>query len=161
MHLWTFKNIIMLLLFYNYSWTSFCIRQMVYDLLAIGQKEVHVFRWLGFSFLWVSWKVICLMWDCTFVEGRSRKSKAEKGGIQTGAPCAERLLLNHESRRDSWPPEENSIQGHRRGLIAQSFCVMKFYWSIKGIETTSDIDIRRRQREHPLASVSNGVISFN
>ena len=31
-------------------------------------------------------------------------------------------------RRDSWPPEEkNSIRGQRRGLIAQSFCVMKFY----------------------------------
>jgi len=30
--------------------------------------------------------------------------------------------------RDSWPPEEkNSIQGQRRGLIAQSFCVTKFY----------------------------------
>ena len=31
-------------------------------------------------------------------------------------------------RRDSWPPEEkNSIRGQRRGLIAQSFCVIKFY----------------------------------
>ena len=29
---------------------------------------------------------------------------------------------------DSWPPEEkNLIQGQRRGLIAQSFCVTKFY----------------------------------
>ena len=29
---------------------------------------------------------------------------------------------------DSWPPEEkNSIRGQRRGLIAQSFCVIKFY----------------------------------
>ena len=34
-----------------------------------------------------------------------------------------------ESRhRDSWPPEEkNSIWGQRWGLIAQSFCVVKFY----------------------------------
>ena len=40
----------------------------------------------------------------------------------------ERLLLNHEKRRDSWPPEKkNSIRGQRRGLIAQSFCVTKFY----------------------------------
>ena len=32
-----------------------------------------------------------------------------------------------ESRcRDSWPPE-NSTRGHRQGLIAQSFCVIKFY----------------------------------
>ena len=29
---------------------------------------------------------------------------------------------------DSWAPEEkNSIRGQRRGLIAQSFCVIKFY----------------------------------
>ena len=32
-----------------------------------------------------------------------------------------------KGRRDSWPPEENSIRGQRRGLIAQSFCVIKFY----------------------------------
>ena len=30
--------------------------------------------------------------------------------------------------QDSWPPEEkNSIRGQRRSLIAQSFCVIKFY----------------------------------
>ena len=30
--------------------------------------------------------------------------------------------------RDSWPLEEkNSIRGQRRGLITQSFCVIKFY----------------------------------
>ena len=45
---------------------------------------------------------------------------------------SERLLLNHDAgilaRQDSWPPEEkNSIWGPRQGLIAQSFCVIKFY----------------------------------
>ena len=40
---------------------------------------------------------------------------------------SERLLLNDETR-NSWPPEEmNSIRGQRRGWIAQSFCVIKFY----------------------------------
>ena len=40
----------------------------------------------------------------------------------------ERLLLNHERHRDSWPPEKkNSIQGQRQGLITQSFGVIKFY----------------------------------
>ena len=40
----------------------------------------------------------------------------------------ERLFLSHERHRDSWPPEErNSIQGQWRGLITQSFCVIKFY----------------------------------
>ena len=40
----------------------------------------------------------------------------------------ERLLLNEKRRRDSWPLEEkNSIRGQRRGLITQSFCVIKFY----------------------------------
>jgi len=71
----------------------------------------------------------------------------------------ERLLLDHERHRDSWPPEEkNSIWGQRWGLAAQSFCVIKFYESIKGIEQVSDTDIRRGQKEYPLASVSNGVI---
>ena len=32
-----------------------------------------------------------------------------------------------QRRQDSWPPEEkNSIRGQRRGLITQSFCVIKF-----------------------------------
>ena len=43
-------------------------------------------------------------------------------------------------------------------MIAQSFCVIKFYLSIKEIEKASDIGIRRGQKEYPLASVSNGII---
>ena len=71
----------------------------------------------------------------------------------------EKLLLNRERRHDSWPLEEkNSIRGQRRGLIAQSFCVIKFYSSIKGIEKASDIDIRRGQKEYPPASLQLGVI---
>ena len=35
---------------------------------------------------------------------------------------------------------------------------MEFYKSIKGIEKASDIDIRRGQKEYPVASVNNGVI---
>ena len=67
----------------------------------------------------------------------------------------ERLLLNHERCWNSWPPEEkNSIWGQRQGLIAQSFCVVKFYYSIKEIEKVSDIDIRRGQKECPLVSFS-------
>ena len=54
--------------------------------------------------------------------------------------------------------EKNSIQGQRQGLIAQSFCVIKFYSSIKEIEKASDIRIRRGQEEYLLAGVSNGVI---
>ena len=50
---------------------------------------------------------------------------------------------------DFWPPEEmNSILGQKQGLIAQSFCVIKFYWSIEEIEKASDIDIRRGQRSY-------------
>ena len=49
-------------------------------------------------------------------------------GIESRKKRGERMLLNHEGRWDSWPPEEqNSIQGQRQGLIAQSFCVIKFY----------------------------------
>ena len=45
-------------------------------------------------------------------------------------------------------------------MIAQSFCVIKFYYSIKEIEKASDMDIRRGQKEYPLGSVNNGVIYF-
>ena len=71
------------------------------------------------------------------------------------------VLLKHERHWDSWAPEEkNSIKGQRRGLITQSFCVIKFRLSMKGIEKASDIDIRRGQKECPLTSVSNGVTYF-
>ena len=41
---------------------------------------------------------------------------------------SERLLLNHKRCWGSWPLEEkNSIRSQRRALIAQSFCVIKFY----------------------------------
>ena len=64
--------------------------------------------------------------------------------------ASETLLLNHEKHRDSWPLEErNSI----RGLIPHSFCVIKFYESIKDIEKASDIDIRRGQKEYPPTSL--------
>ena len=43
-------------------------------------------------------------------------------------------------------------------MIAQSFCVIKSYESIKEIEKASDIDIRRGKKEYPLTSVRNGVI---
>ena len=43
-------------------------------------------------------------------------------------------------------------------MITQSFCVIKFYLSIKEIEKASDIGIRRGQKEYPLASVNNEVI---
>ena len=60
---------------------------------------------------------------------------------------------------DSWPLEEkNSIQGQRRGLIAQSFCVIKFYYGIKEIEKASDIGIRRGQKEYAPASLWLDVI---
>ena len=58
--------------------------------------------------------------------------------------ATERLLLNQQRCRDSWPPEENnSIRG--RGLITQSFCMIKFYLSIKEIENTSDRHQRGRE----------------
>ena len=71
-----------------------------------------------------------------------------------------RKVLNHGRCWDAWPPEKKSIQGQRQGWITQSFCVIKFHLSIKEIEKASDIDIRRGQKEYPLASVSNGVIYF-
>ena len=44
--------------------------------------------------------------------------------VQKADEDGERLLLNHERCRDSWPLEEkNSVQGQKQGLIAESFCV--------------------------------------
>ena len=42
--------------------------------------------------------------------------------------CSSWKVVVESRRRDSWPLEEkNSIRGQRRGLIALSFCVIKFY----------------------------------
>ena len=69
------------------------------------------------------------------------------------------MLLNDAKTQDSWLPEEkNSIRGQRRGLISQSFSVIKFYLSIKEIGKASDIGIRRGQKEYLLVSVNNEVI---
>ena len=43
-------------------------------------------------------------------------------------------------------------------MIVQSFCVIKFYYSIKKIEKASDIGIRRKQKEYPPASLQLDVI---
>ena len=62
-----------------------------------------------------------------------------------------------QRHRDSWLPEENSIQGQRWGLITQNFCVIVllkykgdresfWHWHQKGVKRV------------PLASVSHGVI---
>ena len=83
--------------------------------------------------------------------GRS-DSQTKHGGnvgeIQTRKWAGgERLLLSHERRWDSWPPEErNSIWGQWRGLIAQSFYAIKFYLNRKKIEKASDTDIRRGRK---------------
>ena len=81
-------------------------------------------------------------------------SGAQNIGASASVLPIERLLLNRERHRESWPPEErNSIQGQWRGLITQSFCVTKFNWSKKETEKVSDIDIRRGQKECPPASL--------
>ena len=47
------------------------------------------------------------------------------------------VSMSHEWHH-SWPLEEgNSIRGQWQGLIAQSFCVMKFYWCVKEINKAS------------------------
>ena len=43
-------------------------------------------------------------------------------------------------------------------MITQSFCVTKFYFSLKEIEKASDIGIRRKQKEYPPASLQLDVI---
>ena len=66
--------------------------------------------------VYLAWQADSLMWS---YQGKP------KNNIYTH--IIERLLLNNKTR-DSWPLEEmNSIWGQRRGWIAQSFCVIKFY----------------------------------
>ena len=56
------------------------------------------------------------------------KLNIQKTKIMASCPITLKCCWITQRRRDSWPPEEkNSIQGQRRGLIAQSFCVIKFY----------------------------------
>ena len=91
---------------------------------------------------------------------------ADSGFLESAEVGSHRLLgpscpedPGRAGTRDSWPLEEtHSIRGQRQGWIAQSFCVIKFYKSIKEIEKASDIGIRRGQKSTPFASISNGVI---
>ena len=48
--------------------------------------------------------------------------------------------------------------GTRLDGSLKSFCAAEFIKVTKGTERASDTDIRRGQKEYPLASVSNGVI---
>ena len=79
--------------------------------------------------------------------------------IQYELQKAERLLLNHKRCQDSWPPEKSSIQGQWRSLIAQRFCVIKFYKTTKEIEKAADVDIRRGKKEYPLLAFSQMLYS--
>ena len=71
------------------------------------------------------------------------------------------MLLKHERHQDSWPLEEKkAIWGQR--LDCSELLCNKVYQSIKEIEKASDIDIRRGQKECPLASMRQGsYILFN
>ena len=61
-------------------------------------------------------------WSSAFPGGRRRPPSPEGFKVYLKGCCW--ITRIH---RDSWPPEKNSIWGQRRGLIAQSFCVVKFY----------------------------------
>ena len=65
---------------------------------------------------------------------------------------SERLLLN-----DKMPgflaSRGDEFNRGQRSWIAQSCCIIKFYWSIKEIEKVSDKGIRREQKVYPPASL--------
>ena len=86
------------------------------------------------------WMASLNQWTWVWVNSRSWWWTGSPGVLQSMgsqswtrlSDWTERLLLNNEKIRkrrwDSWPLEEkNSIWGLRWGLIAQSFCVIKFY----------------------------------
>lgn len=73
-------------------------------------------------------------------EGRKERGK-EWGGM---VRASERLLLNHAKTLGSWAPEGeefNSGPETRLSDRARSFCVIKFYWSIKWDRENFDIDV--------------------
>ena len=87
---------------------------------------------------------------CLVGEQRTRTpSVLTLSWINLDEPQDERLLLNHKRCQDSWPPEEkNSIRGQWWGLITQSFCVIKYYQSIKEIEkSVSERDFWHRYQK--------------
>ena len=54
--------------------------------------------------------------------------EAWRAAVHGFAKSSERLLLNHAKTPGFLAPGgEESLRGQRRGLIAQSFCVIKFY----------------------------------
>ena len=56
------------------------------------------------------------------------KLNIQKTKIMASGPVTLKGGCCMKRYQDSWPPEEkNSIWGQRQGLIAQSFCVIKFY----------------------------------
>ena len=78
------------------------------------------------------------------------ESSQKHSCVHTGQwPQKTELCMHHSVQ----PLEERiSIQGQRPGLTTGAFCVTEFYWSIREREKASDIDIRRGQKECPLAS---------
>ena len=86
------------------------------------------------------WMASLTQWTWVWVNSRSWWWTGSPGVLQSMgsqswtrlSDWTERLLLNNEKIRkrrwDSWPPEEkNSLWGLRWGLIALSFCLIKFY----------------------------------
>ena len=71
----------------------------------------------------------------------------------------ERLLLNHANTPGFLAPGgEEFNPGPETRLDRSELLCNRVYKSLKGIEKASDIDIRRGQKEYPLASVNNEVI---
>ena len=112
------------------------IHWRVYNFIANTSKWV---LFLPPSDAYVRSFLYLLYFNKTLLHKSSERSSHITGpGLNSSPPGAknpsvfmitsEKWLLNHERRRDSWPlGEKNSIGGQRRGLIAQSFCVIKFY----------------------------------
>lgn len=67
---------------------------------------------------------------CLVLANQIGCSSLGEGGVGSNQDEGERLQLNHERcwEDENWPLEEkNSVRGQRGGLIAWSFCMIKFY----------------------------------
>ena len=93
------------------------------------ESESFNILWVWFCWLFISWLGFFLFfffdvhYSLLLFDWMLDTVPALETGIVLKACC-----WTLKRCRDSWPPEEkNSIWGQRQGLIAQSFCVIKFY----------------------------------
>ena len=109
------------------NYTLHLVTQMVENLPALqpDQSSAPGFRFPGEG---NGKSLNTLAWRIPWTEEPAGLQSMRSQRVEHDWATTERLLLNHQRCHDSWPPEEkNSIWDQWWGLMAQRFCVIKFY----------------------------------